>query len=75
MKHQRKNSTMWIESIFNATTAQFNGVVKRSIHSVTKHASEEQLVSAAKSRRFHVRRSRTHYLIFCYDPFELEDVC
>ena len=74
MKH-KDNPVLWTESIFNTTAARFNGTLKRSIHSVEKHASEEKLINAAKCRGFHVKRTLTHCLIFCSSEVELIDIC
>ena len=74
MNH-KDNPTLWTESIFDATAARFDGTLKRSIHSVEKHASVERLISAAKSRGFHIKRTRTHYLIFCSLEVDLIDIC
>ena len=69
------NPTLWTEDIFAATAARFDGTLKRSISSVEKHASVERLIAAAKSRGFHVKRTRTHYLIFCSLEVDLIDIC
>ena len=74
MQH-KDNPTLWTESIFDAKAARFNGILKRSIRSVDKHASVERLINAAKSRGFHVKRTRTHYLIFCSLEVDLIDIC
>ena len=69
------NPTLWIEDIFDAKAARCGGVLKRKIDSVTKHASEKQLIEGARRRGFHVKKGQTHYLIICSDPAWLIDIC
>ena len=69
------NSLEWIRQIFNAKAVQDGGVLKRKITSVTKHASEAQLLAEAKRRGVHVVKSDTHYLIFCSSPLRVKRLC
>jgi hypothetical protein len=71
----KQTPTIWIEKIFRAKTAQFGGVLKRHIRSVEKHASESQLVTAAKARGFHVSKTDAYYVIFCSSQVQLQELC
>lgn len=73
--HNDDEPHYWVEQIFEAKAAQFGGVLKRHVNSVLKHASEEQLVSAATQRGFHIKKTLTHYLIFCSSNVTLTEVC
>lgn len=56
----------WVEQIFEARTAKNGGIVRRSVSSVKKYASESQLKCAVKRRGFHLVRSNSQYLIYCH---------
>jgi hypothetical protein len=56
----------WISQIFRAGQAAKGGVVRRSVKSVKKYASENELKLAVKAHRFHMARSKGQYVIFCY---------
>lgn len=74
MQH-KDNPTLWTESIFDAKGARFNGILKRSIKSVEEIASVERLINAARSRGFHIKKTPTHFLIFCSSEVDLIDIC
>lgn len=56
----------WVDQIFKAGQASKSGIVRRSVRSVRKYASEKELRREVKTRKFHMARSRGQYVIFCY---------
>lgn len=57
----------WLDQVFQAGQANKGGVVRRSIHDVNHHSSEEELISEAKKRGFHVIETGEQYVILCHE--------
>src|SRR5258707_5734 len=58
------NMNAWIDQVFNAKSARnMGGIVRRSIKSVHKHASLDDLRKEVKIRGFHMVESGDQYVI------------
>jgi len=55
----------FVQNIFEAKTAQKGGVLRRSISSINRFASEATLKAAVKQRGFKLYKTCNHYLIIC----------
>jgi len=64
----------WIEQIFNASQARYQGVVRRSVQSVERYSSVADLVAAARARGFHVIETGDQLVVLCH-PGELVIHC
>lgn len=59
-------ASAWVDQIFDAKAAKRGGLVRRKKASVSKFASEADLIAAVKARGFHLIESGDQYLIFCH---------
>ncbi len=55
----------WIEQIFDSQQAQQGGMVRRSVSSIRRFASINELIYAVRLRGFHMVRNGAQYVIFC----------
>jgi hypothetical protein len=61
----RPTSQVWIKKIFKAEAARNGGIVRRSTRSVSRYASEGELVAEVKRRNFHMVATGGQYVILC----------
>lgn len=62
----------WINQIFKAQQVQGGGIIRRSVKSVHRNASEAQLKAAVKAFGFHMVRSGKQFVILCCNPGEFD---
>ena len=55
----------WIQRIFKAQAALSGGIVRRSVRSVSRYASEDALVAEVRRRQFHMVVTGGQYVIMC----------
>jgi len=60
-----KTEKAWIRKIFESDQAIKGGIVRRSISSVNKYASEAELIMAIKARGFHYEKANGQFVIYC----------
>jgi hypothetical protein len=65
------NSSEWIHQIFEAKQVQRGGIIRRSVKSVRRYASEAQLGAAVQALGFHMVQSGKQFVIFC-NPGEFQ---
>lgn len=64
----------WVDDIFRAGQANAGGVVRRSIESVERYASIDEVMVAARDRGFHVISTGDQLVILCH-PGEMSVLC
>jgi len=70
----RSDAHQWIDNIFKARQVTNRGIIRRSIHSVKRFASEELLQAEVRKRKFHLVKSGDQLIVFCNDG-ELAILC
>lgn len=56
----------WVDDIFGAAAAANGGVVRRSLESVQRYSSVEEVVDAALARGFHVIETGDQLVVLCH---------
>ncbi len=56
----------WVDDIFGAAAAANGGVVRRSLESVHRYSSVQEVVDAALARGFHVIETGDQLVVLCH---------
>jgi hypothetical protein len=65
MNGSTSRSAEWVRQIFRAKAARTGGIVRRSIASVARNASQAELLAEVERRDFHMVISGGQYVIMC----------
>lgn len=65
MRKQVADGRSWVRQLFLGAQAQRRGIVRRTVHSVARFASEALLLEEARARRFPVLRIDDQYFVIC----------
>ena len=63
---------LWIQQIFDSSSARTGGIVRRSVADVERLASRRELIAAVLARGFHLIRVGNQYVIICTNSGDVE---
>ena len=55
----------WLEQAFQAQQVQAGGIIRRSVKSVLRNSSEEELKDVVEQLGFHMVKSGKQFIILC----------
>lgn len=65
----------WINQIFRAGQVNQQNIVRRSISTVNKYASQAELEREVKARGFHMAQIGKQYVIVCSRKGQINVIC
>ena len=75
MGKRPRTGKQWIAQIFKAGQVAQGNIVRRSMHSVARYASANQLEEEVRGMGFHMALIGTQYVILCDPAGQIQLIC